>query len=125
VTADDRDSRDSFDDPRSRIYAARPVVDECSAAVAEEAVVELTLLRTPMYLGDGLAGLHAVESLMAQLRAWLPGVVTVARQQGHSWDDIAGQLEVTPATARRRYNRANTATGHEHEEVGGCAGIFG
>lgn len=111
-------------DPR-RPCPLGPVVDEYTAALIEEAAVTLTMLRTPMYLGDGLAGLHAVVSLLAQLRAWVPGVVAVARQQSHPWSEIAGQLEVTPATARRRYNRRGSATEHEDEEVGGCAGIFG
>jgi hypothetical protein len=116
---------DGFDDPRSCHCPAHPLVDEYTAAVIEEAAVEVTLLRTPMYLGDGLAGLHAVVSLLGQLRVWVPGAVAVARQQGHPWSAIAGQLEVTPDAARRRYNGQGNATEHEDEEVGGCAGIFG
>jgi hypothetical protein len=80
-----------------------PVVNDETAVVLEDATVELTLLRSPMALGDGLADLHALVSLLGQLHEWLPVVVTGARNQGHTWAEIAGQLQVTPAAARRRY----------------------
>jgi hypothetical protein len=80
-----------------------PLVDDQSAVVLEDATVELTLLRSPMALGDGLADLHAMVSLLAQIHTWLPVVVAGARDQDHSWAEIAGQLQVTPATAKRRY----------------------
>ena len=63
----------------------------------------LTLLRSPMRLGDHLAELHATVSLLAQIYARMPVIVAAARDQGHSWSDISGQLGVTPAAARRRY----------------------
>jgi hypothetical protein len=66
--------------------------------------VELTLLRSPMHLGDCLADLHAMVSLLAQIHAWLPVVVAGARNQGHSWNEIAAQLGVTSTAARQRYN---------------------
>lgn len=93
----------AFDDPRTISHPRHAVIDADSAALLDEAVVELTLLRSPMRLGDCLADLHALVSLAAQVHAWLPVVVAGARDQGHSWDDIAGQLGVAPATARRRY----------------------
>lgn len=40
-------------------------------------------------------------SLAAQLNAWIPITVFAARRQHHSWAEIAAQLEVTPATAKR------------------------
>lgn len=89
-------------DPR-RSHPSRAVVDDHSAAVLDEATVTLTLLRSPMRLGDHLADLHATVSLLAQIHARLPAVVAAARDEGHSWTDIAAQLGVTPAAARRRY----------------------
>lgn len=80
-----------------------PLVDDHTAAVVEEATVELTLLRSPMALGDCLGDLHAMVSLLAQLRAWIPVSVAGARHQGHSWAAIAAQLGVTPAAAIRRH----------------------
>ena len=101
----------AFVDPRTITHPDHALVDDYSAAVLDEATVELTVLRCPMQLGDCLADLHALASLLAQIHAWLPVVIAGARDQGHSWGDIAGQLGVTPATARRRYGAdINTTT---------------
>lgn len=89
--------------PWALTHPDHPLVDDHTAAVVEEATVELTLLRSPMALGDCLADLHAMVSLLAQLRAWIPLSVTGARHQGHSWAAIAAHLGVTPATAMRRH----------------------
>lgn len=88
----------------------RPLVDDQSAAVLQDATVELTLLRSPASLGDGLADLHAMASLLAQINAWLPIAVATARSQHHSWSAIADQLEIAPATARRRHRAYLTLT---------------
>jgi hypothetical protein len=79
------------------------VIDDDSAAVLDDATVELTLFRSPMLVGDCLAELHALVSLRAQIQARLRRVVAGAKDQGHTWGDIAAQLGVTPAEARRRY----------------------
>lgn len=102
-------------DPWIITHPDHPVVGDDSAAVIEEAIVELTLRRTPMALGDGLAELHAMVSLLAQLQAWLPVAVTGARRQSYSWDDIAAQLKVAPSTARRRHHA--DVTGPEPEPI--------
>ncbi|MDQ6782481.1 MAG: hypothetical protein M3063_03335 [Actinomycetota bacterium] len=86
----------------------RPHLDDEPTAIAEDAVVTLTLLRSPMWLGDGLADLHATVSLLAQLRARIPISVSDARSQGHHWAAIAAQLEVTPAAPRRRHRYGET-----------------
>ena len=96
------DASERFSDPR-RMHPCSAVVDDHSAAVLEEATVALTVLRSPMRWGDHLAELHATVSLLAQIHARLPTVVAAARDQGHSWNDIAGQLGITAAAARRRY----------------------
>ena len=91
-------------------HADHPVVNDETAVVLEEATVALTLMRSPTALGDGLADLHAMVSILGQLHQWLPIVITGARNQGHTWADIASQLQVTAGTARRRY-RATQDTG--------------
>lgn len=101
------DSSWSLDDDFS--HPDHPVVNDETAVVLEEATVELTLLRAPAALGDGLADLHAMVSILGQLQQWLPVVVAGARNQGHTWAEIASQLQVTPAAARRRY-RAPAST---------------
>jgi len=109
MTSDDPDSPWAFADPWTLTHPDRPLVDDATAAVLEEATVELTLLRSPGLLGDGLADLHAMASLLAQLHARIPLSVSAARDQGHSWEAIAQQLDVAPATARRRH-RAHIST---------------
>jgi hypothetical protein len=65
-------------DPWTITHADHPVVGDDGAAVLDAAIVALTLRRTPMALGDGLADLHAIVSLHAQLQAWLPVAVANA-----------------------------------------------
>jgi len=96
-------------DPR-RPHPALAVIDDDSAAVLDQATVALTLLRSPMQLGDHLAELHALSSLREQIDDWLPRVVAAARDQAHSWNDIADQLGMTPGAARRRYPPHRTTT---------------
>jgi len=96
-------------DPR-RTHPRRPVIDEVTEAVLDEATVSLTLLRCPMRLGDALAELHATVSLAEQIKARLPVLVAAARDQDYGWDDIADQLGVTDATARARYRTPPTTT---------------
>ena len=52
-------------------------------------------------------------SLLAQLRACIPRSVAGARGQDYTWAEIAAQLEVTPATARRRHRASCKASGGE------------
>jgi len=80
-----------------------PLVEDATAAVLDEAVVELTLLRSPKFLGDGLADLHAMTSLLAQLHARVPLSVSAARKHEHTWEAIGRQLGVTASTARKRH----------------------
>ena len=99
----------SSGDPR-RPHPPAAVVDDATAAVVAEATEILVLLRSPMRLGDGLAEVHAMVSLLAQIQASLPGVVAAARDQGHSWNGIAEQLGVSAGAARRRYTPHHMTT---------------
>ena len=103
MTGDDPHGPWTLDDPRMTTHPDRPLVDDASAAVLDEAVVELTLLRSPRSLGDGLADLHAMASLLAQLQAWMPLSVAAARKHEHTWEAIGRQLGVTATTARKRH----------------------
>jgi hypothetical protein len=73
-------------------YPAKATADECSALVLDEAIGALVVLRAPGLVGDNLAELHAMTSLVAEVNARVPQVVADAKDQGHSWSDIAGQL---------------------------------
>ncbi|MDQ6783121.1 MAG: hypothetical protein M3063_06710 [Actinomycetota bacterium] len=103
MTGDDPHGPWTFDDAWMTTHPDRPLVDDATAAVLDEAVVELTLLRSPMSLGDGLADLHAMASLLAQLHAWMPLSVAAARKHEHTWEAIGRQLGVTATTARKRH----------------------
>ncbi|MGH9157134.1 MAG: hypothetical protein ACRD1K_15140 [Acidimicrobiales bacterium] len=83
-----------------------PVVDEQSAAVLEEALHSLTMLRSAGYEGDAGARLHVLASLMAQAEAVLADAVADARDQDYSWAEIAERLGMATATARRRFAHA-------------------
>jgi hypothetical protein len=109
--SDHSDGPRSFRDPQSTTHPAHPVTDEVSAAILGDAVVQLTILRSPLSSGDALAELHATLSLLAELNASLPATVAAARDQDHTWHDIARQLEVTPATPA--VATANTNVGHK------------
>ena len=89
-------------DPR-RAYPTRPVTDDHSATVLHDAVHTLTMLRAPMHEGDACAALHAVVSLIDQARAALPKLVVDARDQDHTWAEIAGELGITRTAAIIRY----------------------
>lgn len=91
-------------DPRVITHRDHAVIDDDSAVVIDAAIADLTLARMPMALGDGLADLHVMVSLLAQLRDWLPTAVAGARNQGYSWADIAAQLGVAASTAKRRHH---------------------
>lgn len=101
-----------LEDPWGLMHPEGPLVDDDSAAALDEAIVELTLRRAPGGLGDGLADLHAMVSLLGQLHAWMPIAVAAARAQHHSWGEIAGQLRVGQDAARRRF--ATRAGRSEH-----------
>jgi hypothetical protein len=73
----------------------RPFLNHQSAAILDEAVHTLIMLRAPMHEGDASASLHAVISIIRQANSVLPELVAEARDQDHTWSEIAAQLRVS------------------------------
>lgn len=86
-----------------RVYPTRVLTDDDSACVLDEAVEDLLVLRSPMYCGDAGAELHALVSLIAQAKKRLAYVVADARDQEHSWAEIARQLGRSRLSTIARY----------------------
>jgi len=87
-----------------------PHVDADSATVVAQAAEALAALRTPYWLGDTAVGLHALASLIAQAQQMIPDAIHEARDQGHTWAEIGQLLNLSPATAARRYRRITRST---------------
>jgi hypothetical protein len=105
-------------DPRRRC-PPHPVVDECSGAVLDEAVLSLSLLRCPMLVGDAGAELHALMSLAAHISSRIPDAVTAAREQLVPWSVIGAQLGLSAAVTRRRYGHSTEAARRWLDRAGG------
>ncbi|HVC71293.1 MAG TPA: hypothetical protein VNC61_13645 [Acidimicrobiales bacterium] len=86
-----------------RPYPTRPRTDGDSASVLDEAVETLTTLRSPLSSGDAGAELHALVSLIAHAKGRLAFVVADARDQEHTWGEIARQLGCSRLSAVVRY----------------------
>ena len=91
-----------LDDPRQP-YPKRPVRDEASELVLDQAVHSLQLLRAAMYYGDAGLELHALTSLRAEIETRIPHVVADARDQNITWTALADQLGLTASHARQLY----------------------
>lgn len=107
---DDSDGPWVLRDPWTATHPDHPEMDDVSATILDHAVVQLTHLRSPLMLGDALAELHAMVSLLAELHTSLPRTVAATRDQDHTWHDIASQLQITPASARRRHGELERRT---------------
>jgi len=68
------------------------LIDDAVAALAE---------RRDTLLGDDIAAIALIASLIDQAERWLPQHVHDALANGHSWDEIARALATSPAEARR------------------------
>ena len=82
-----------------------PRVDDDSAAVLDQAIETLARLRTPYWLGDSGVRLHALASLAKQAQELLPQAIHDARDQELTWAEIAQLLNISTATAQRRYRQ--------------------
>jgi hypothetical protein len=80
-----------------------PTANDDSRQVLDEAIDQLSRLRTPYWLGDSGVRLHALASLIAQAQQLLPHAVHDARDQELTWAEIGELLGTTATTAARRY----------------------
>jgi hypothetical protein len=71
------------------------LIDDALTALAE---------RRDAWLGDDLTAITLIASLIDQAERCLPELVTSARLNGHTWDEIAGALATSPAEARLRFD---------------------
>ncbi len=60
--------------------------------------------RRGAWLGDDIAAIALIASLIDQAERWLPQHVHDARANGHNWDEIARALATSPAEARLRFD---------------------
>jgi len=87
VTSDNpgpRSGEDTFD-----------LIDNALATLAE---------RRGSWLGDDLAAITLIASLIEQAERFLPHLVHDARVAGHTWHQIAQALGTSPDSARLRYD---------------------
>ena len=73
------------------------LIDDAVTALAE---------RRGTWLGDDIAAIALIASLIDQAERWLPQHVHDARANGHSWEEIARALATSPAEARLRFDPA-------------------
>jgi len=59
--------------------------------------------RRGAWLGDDLTAITLIASLIDQAERFLPELVTSARLNGHTWDQIAAALATSPDQAQLRY----------------------
>jgi hypothetical protein len=73
-----------------------PATGDDSLHVLSQAIDHLAQLRTPYWLGDSAAHLHALASLIIQAGQLLPEAVHDARDQEPTWTQIGELLGTTP-----------------------------
>jgi hypothetical protein len=71
------------------------LIDDALAALAE---------RRDVWLGDNLATIALITSLIDQAERWLLQLVHDAHANGHSWQQIARALATSPEQARLRFD---------------------
>lgn len=119
VSVPDLDRPWELCDPR-RDRTLCPYMGADTAEIIDRAVDALVVLRAPMWLGDPGPTLSVLVSLAGEADGRLYDAVADARDQSYSWDQIAGRLATSVATARRRYagySRWRRAMPVAHPEV--------
>lgn len=89
----------------NRAHHIAPHTDTDSAAVLDEALTSLGILRTLEQLGDSGTTLHLLASLHRQIQHRLPDAVADARDQDYTWAEIGDLLGITRAAAWNHYGR--------------------
>lgn len=59
--------------------------------------------RRGAWLGDEITAMTLIASLIDQAERFLPEMVTNARLNGHSWDEIARAIGTSPEEAHLRF----------------------
>jgi exoribonuclease II len=77
--------------------------DEATFEAVDLAVAQLGLHRG-LWMGDDRNMIHLVASIIDQAERLLPYLVTEAREDGCSWDDIAHLLGVSTDQAQARFD---------------------
>lgn len=80
-----------------------PYSDDDTFEIIDNALLELATRRAS-WLGDSLTAICLVSSLIAQAERCLPQFVYEAREDGHSWPEIAQMLDTSPDEARLRFD---------------------
>ena len=71
------------------------LIDDALAALAK---------RRSAWPGDDLTAITLIASLIDQAERFLPELITNARLNGHTWDQIAHALATSPEQAQLRYS---------------------
>lgn len=79
-----------------------PATGQDSPQVLDKAIDQPARLRTPYWLGDSAVRPHALANLIARARL-PPQAVDAPRDQELTWAQISELLNITAATAARRY----------------------
>ena len=80
-----------------------PQTDSDTYEVIDEALAELAD-RRHAWLGDDTVVIGLIVSLINQAERYLPELVTTARENGHSWGELAVLLGTSPDEARLRFD---------------------
>ncbi len=71
------------------------LIDDALAQLAE---------RRGSWIGDDITTMTLIASLIQQAERFLPEMVTNARLNGHSWDEIARAIGTSPEEAHMRFD---------------------
>ena len=80
-----------------------PQTDSDTFEVLDKALAELADRRRA-WLGDDTVVIGLLVSLIDQAERFLPELVSTARANGHSWDELAVLLVTSPDEARLRFD---------------------
>jgi hypothetical protein len=80
-----------------------PHSDNDTFTIIDDALLELATRRAA-WLGDSLTAINLLASLIDQAERYLPDLVHQARDNGHSWHEIAQTLATSPEQTRLRFD---------------------
>jgi hypothetical protein len=83
-------------------HCPQPWRDDDTASLIDEAIDTLVVWRRG-HTADVAARLAAIASLIEELEARLPETIFEARDQDHTWAEIADRLAMVASTVRHRY----------------------